>query len=103
MTDRLKMLEQMLVDDPTDSFVWYAIAKEWEKTDPQKAVETYLKLKEINPSYVGLYYHLGKLYEELEETDLARTAYDEGINVAKKQADFHSLSELSSARTNLDI
>jgi len=52
---------------------------------------------------VGLYYHLGKLYEELGETDLALLTYEDGVSVAKKAADFHALSELHNAKMNLEI
>ena len=97
------MLQDMMSEDPTDPFILYAIAKEWEKIDEQKAIEHYLVLKTNHPEYVGMYLHLGKLYEEAENFVDARMIYDEGILIAKKLADFHSLSELSSARTNLDI
>jgi tetratricopeptide (TPR) repeat protein len=94
----------MLKEDPEDSFVLYAVAKEYEQLDDlEKALETYNKLKEADHDYVGLYYHLGKLYEILEEPDKALEAYAEGIDVAKSLADFHALSELNTAKTNLEI
>jgi hypothetical protein len=52
---------------------------------------------------VGMYYHLAKLYEKLENVDLAIQTYTEGINVAKRLSDFHALSELNSAKMNLEM
>lgn len=103
-SQRIETLKQFLVDDPEDAFVTFALAKEYEKLGtPKKALDTYLKLKEMDDMYIGLYYHLGKLYEELDEPTLAILAYDEGIGVAKKLADFHALSELHNAKTNLEL
>lgn len=102
--NRIESLLAFLKEDPEDSFVRFALAKEYEKLGTlKKALDTYLELKKIEPDYVGLYYHLGGLYEVLHETAKALTAYDEGIKVAKKIADFHSLSELHNAKQNLEI
>lgn len=102
--NRIDTLLGFLKDDPEDGFVIFALAKEYEKIGTlKKALDTYLKLKELDSNYVGLYYHLGALYEQLKEKDKALLTYEEGIAVAKKIADFHSLSELHNAKTNLEI
>ena len=104
MSERMKQLRLMLKNDPEDSFLMYAYAKELEYLDqPEKALEIYLKLKSSDPQYVGMYYHLGKLYELLEDQEKALQAYEEGIDVAKKIADYHALSELNTAKTNLEL
>lgn len=103
MSDRIALLESMLTEDPNDTFVLYAIAKEYEEVDQQKALKAYLDLKNVDPQYVGLYYHLGKLYEELGDAENAKSTYEDGIKVAKKLADFHSLSELNNALTNVNL
>ena len=40
---------------------------------------------------------------QLNEKEKALKTFDEGIIVAKKLADFHALSELHTAKTNLEI
>ena len=103
-TDRLKSLMKMYNEDPNDSFIRFAIAKEYEKIgDYQMALEHYLSLKVDDPDYVGLYYHLAKLMEEMEDENQALSVYEEGIFIAKKLKDFHALSELNSAKTNLEL
>lgn len=57
----------------------------------------------IDPDYVGTYYHLGKLYEEIEEGEKALEIYQKGIEIAKKIKDQHALSELMGAKMNLEM
>ena len=102
--DRLNQLLGMLEDDPKDSFLRYAVAKEYENGQlDQEALEEYLSIKKNDPDYVGMYYHLAKLYEKLENVDLAMQTYIEGVDVAKRLSDFHALSELNSAKMNLEM
>ncbi|MBC7885620.1 MAG: tetratricopeptide repeat protein [Saprospiraceae bacterium] len=101
---RLKTLLDMLEGDPDDSFLRYALAKEYENMESwPEALSHYLIIKEKDPDYVGMYYHLAKLYEYLQETDKALKTYEEGISIAKKIPDFHALSELNSAKLNLEM
>jgi tetratricopeptide (TPR) repeat protein len=104
MSDRIDQLIAFLTEDPGDSFIRYALAQEYQKRGQMyQARDAYLQLKESDPDYVGLYYHLGKLYEELGEKETAIETYESGIQVAKRLADFHALSELNTAKTNLEI
>jgi tetratricopeptide (TPR) repeat protein len=99
---RLDQLFAFLALNPKESFVLFAIAKEYEKAEnPEKALEYYLKLHDIDPKYVGLYYHLGKLYEKIQRLDDAISTYTKGMSVAKAANDRHALSELSGAKMNL--
>lgn len=102
--DRLLTLLEYLEAKPEDSFLLFAVAKEYEqKDDLSKALGYFLKLKKLDPDYIGLYYHLGKLYENISEDHLAMGIYNEGIALAKKIGDFHALSELNNSRTNLNL
>jgi len=102
LSDRLQQLQNFLEASPDDSFILFAIAKEHEKLEDQEtALQQYLKLREIDPDYVGLYYHLGKLYEQQQKEEQAVEAYEAGMIIAKKQGDQHALSELAGAKLNL--
>ena len=102
MSDRLELLKTMLDKSPKDSFLLFAIAKEYEgKGEISSALDFFLNLKNDDPSYVGLYYHLGKLYEKNEEIEKAFFTYKEGMKIAKEQGDQHSLNELAGAKLNL--
>ncbi len=102
MSDRLELLKSMLKDSPNDSFLLFAIAKEYEGLENiQAALDFFLQLKKENPKYVGLYYHLGKLYEKNEEIEKAFFTYKEGIQIAREAGDDHAVSELAGAKLYL--
>jgi len=104
MSARLDSLLDLLNEDPDDGFLLFAVAKEYEGTDNiEKALEYYEVLRSKDPEYVGLYYHLGGLYAELEENEKAMNVYDKGIEVATTMHDFHALSELKGAKMNLEL
>lgn len=98
MSQRLELLQQMLASTPGDPFTLFAMAKEYEKNgDHEQALSYYLRLYAEAPDYVGLYYHLGKLYEQLERLEEAVAVYKQGRRVAKTAGDQHSYNELSGA------
>ncbi len=103
MIKRFQYLQQLLEASPNDSFVLFALAKEYEgQGDSSKTLEFYLRLKEADPNYVGLYYHLGKQFEKMEDYPNAIHAYKEGIEVSKKAGDRHAANELAGALLNLE-
>ena len=96
---RLETVLTMLAQSPADSFLLFAAAKEYEKIgDNTQALHYYLRLRDTNPDYVGLYYHLGKLYEVMQQQPQALEAYAVGIDVAKRFDDRHALAELETAQ-----
>jgi tetratricopeptide (TPR) repeat protein len=101
---RLQQLEQLLEKNPTDSFLLFAIAKEQEKLkEEEKALDYYFKLITLDPTYVGTYYHLAKLYEQREAFVQALAIYEQGMQIARQLGDQHALAELSSAKLNLEM
>lgn len=103
MTNRLEQLQNLLSESPSDDFLHFAIAKEYEKLkDNEQALHYYQKLIALNPDYVGVYYHLGKLYERQEAFEKALSTYKTGMEVAKKVGDQHALSELAGARLGIE-
>ena len=98
-TPRLIQLTELLKESPNEPFILFAIAKEYEKqADHKEALAYYLRLQAADPNYVGLYYHLGKLYEKLEQLTEAFQTYTTGMEIARKLGDQHALSELAGAR-----
>jgi tetratricopeptide (TPR) repeat protein len=95
---RLAKLLEFLQSDPNDPFVLYALATEYNTSnDTEKALEYYLKLTTDHPDYVGTYYHLGKLYEKLQQSDKAIAVYQNGMAAARNKRDMHAFSELQGA------
>ena len=98
-TDRLDQLRSFYEEDPEDPFTRYALAQEHLKQDnPSRALALFEELVETDPDYVGTYYHLGKLYEQLDCPDDALDTYARGIEVAREQGAQKDLSELRDAK-----
>jgi len=95
---RLEQLQQFLADSPGDTFITFAIAKEYEKLgETEKALAHYLDIETNDNDYVGLYYHLGKLYVTQNNLEKATATYQKGMAVAKKINDNHAYNELAGA------
>ncbi|MFK7934482.1 MAG: tetratricopeptide repeat protein [Saprospiraceae bacterium] len=100
--NRLERLFTFQKDSPNDPFILFAIAKEYEKLqETGKALEYYQQLATNHNDYVGTYYHLGKLYEQLQQPSEAFFTYKKGMEVAKAAGDQHALSELAGAKLML--
>jgi len=104
MTNRLERLKVLSKERPEDAFTLFALAKEYERCGEwQESLAIYENLAEKMPNYVGTYYHLGQLAEQMELEERALKAYETGILVAKQQGDQHALAELSNAAQNLRL
>ncbi len=98
MGSRVAQLMQMLEEDETDSFLLFALAKEYEKLQDHAQAENYFrKLIELDNDYVGAYYHLGKLLEVRNQIDEARSIYSKGIEIAERDGHGKDLRELREA------
>ena len=103
MSDRIKLIEEMLDKNPTDNFLSYAAALEYRKMGKaDKAIEIIEGIIARDEAYLGGYYQLGKLYEEKNKTKKAIEIYRKGIAIAKKQNDQKTLGELSEAIMIID-
>lgn len=103
-SQRLDLLLGILKETPADSFVIFAIAKEYENMDEQnQAIQYYEKLYHSDPNYVGLYFHWGKIHEEINDSDKAIEIYSLGIEVASLQKDVHAERELRAAKYNCEL
>ncbi len=104
MSTNISKLARQIKKNPDDSFSKFALALELLKIGEQKsALPLFKNIAANDPEYVGVYYHLGKLYEELGENNLAFDTYKAGISVAEQNQDHHSKSELQGALINLEI
>lgn len=99
---RLEQLQAFLAKSPEEPFILFAIAKEHEKLQqPQEALTYYEQLRDNSPNYVGTYYHLGKLLEQLGQDEKAYFTYKTGMEIARAAKDSHSLAELAGAKMEL--
>ncbi len=98
MPTRLEQLQQMLLQDPHDEFLHYAIAMEYFSAgDVQKGIEGLEKIISNNKNYLAAYYQLGKCYEALHKIPEAKNAYERGVIIAHEQKNTKTLNELREA------
>ena len=102
-TSRLQHIQEMLKNEPQDSFLNYVLALEYAKTDDvKKAIELIEELLVRNENYLGAYYQLGKYYEQIEQQKSAINTYKKGIVIAQLQNDKKTLGELNEALISLE-
>lgn len=100
--DRIAKIREFLKQQPDDSFLQHALALELIKLGEDAEAGTLFRaILEREPTYIGSYYHLGKLLERQADTDGAIAVYEKGMEVAKKAGDNHALSELRGALEDL--
>ncbi|MFO8029877.1 MAG: tetratricopeptide repeat protein [Cyclonatronaceae bacterium] len=101
--NRVKKLRQFLDADPDDIFSRFALALEYLKApDYDRALGHFEYIRDHDPEYVGVYYHLGKLYQVLGKPEKALKTFTTGIAAARKVNDLHAASELEQALDELD-
>jgi Tfp pilus assembly protein PilF len=104
MSSRIQTLAKAIKEHPDDSFYKFSLALEMLKVgETNKAKVLFQNIVENDPQYVGVYYHLGKLYVELQQNEKALRTYTKGIEVAEQQNDEHSKMELQSAKLDLEM
>ena len=105
MSNRMiEKLQAYLKEDPNDTFSKFALALEYKKIDDvSRAIELFEEIHEADPNYVGIYYHLGKLYDQQGDNKKAVATYKEGIEIAANTGESKTLSELKSALMELEL
>jgi len=102
--ERIEKLKQFLQASPGDSFIQHALALEYIKLgDDSTARRLFEELLNREPSYVGSYYHLGKLLERNNENDGAIKWYEKGMEEARRAGDKHAYGELRGALEELTL
>ena len=100
--DKIEKLQEFLKASPKDNFVRHALALEYIKIgEDLKARILFEEVLIDSPDYIGSYYHLAKLLEKMEKTELAIEWYEKGMLAAKEAKDNHAYNELQAALEDL--
>lgn len=100
--ERIEQLKIYLKETPDDSFLNYALATEYIALgQDQMALDIFKKLVEKDPKYFATYYHLGKLYERIDDEEKAIHAYEQGLEITKELGEKHAYGELRGAYEEL--
>lgn len=93
--ERIKQLEQLLEQDPNDTFSLYAIAMEYiGKGDFGKAAEYLERLLGVDEDYVPAYLQLAKLLLKLGQKGKALEVIEKGYSKADQNAQYHIRDKL---------
>ncbi|MFN4882205.1 MAG: tetratricopeptide repeat protein [Bacteroidota bacterium] len=99
---RLNQLLEMLNEEPSDSFLRFAIALEYDKLNrPDEALRYFQLIVTDDPDYVGVYLHLGNLYLQMNRHDEAVHTYRAGIERTKTK-DPKTCNELMQALQEIE-
>jgi len=95
---RKELIFDMLLKEPNDVFLNYALAMEHLSSEEFKEAELqFKKVLTINSNYLPCFYQLGQLNEKLGNHDIALTYYKQGVDSAKSQNNTKALGELNEA------
>ena len=95
---RKEMIFDMLLKEPNDIFLNYALAMEYLGTGDFEIAEAQLqKTLSIDPAYLPCFYQLGQTWEKLGHNEKALTFYKQGLELAKSQNNRKAQGELSEA------
>jgi predicted Zn-dependent protease len=103
MASRIDAIKEMLLKEPEDAFLNYALALELEKENKiTEAIAVIGTIIARDENYLGGYYKLGKLHEAAGEKEKARTVYENGVLIARKQKNAKTMNELNEAIQQLE-
>jgi tetratricopeptide (TPR) repeat protein len=94
---RLEMLRRFTEEDPREPFNWYALALEYLKSNPEKALNLFDKLLADFEEYLPTYYMAANQYAYLGNIERATELFKKGIQLAKRMDDQKTAGELESA------
>ncbi|MFD2201383.1 tetratricopeptide repeat protein [Shivajiella indica] len=97
---RIEMLQSFAESEPDNPFNWYALALEFQDSDPKKASFLFEKLLNEHKSYLPTYYHAAHFFSEQDSIDRAKETYEKGISLAEELNERNTLRELKNSYQN---
>lgn len=97
---RIEQLKQFITEDPNDPFLRYGLALEYLHDQPGLASEVFEQLMAVFPEYLPTYYPAANLFLERGGKTRADETFRKGIELAKRQGDRKTESELRQAYEN---
>jgi predicted Zn-dependent protease len=95
--DRIAMLNEMVAQDPNNSFARYGLAMEYSNSGQlEQAIEEFRKLLSAKPDYTAGYFMAAQTLVKAERVEEARKMLHDGIATAERKGDAHAQSEMQS-------
>ena len=100
--DRVAMLNEILTQNPSDTFARYGLAMEYSKSgDVDRAVEEFNKLLAANPDYTPGYFMAAQALARANRISEAKQMLADGISSAKRTSNAHAQSEMEAMLAEL--
>lgn len=100
--DRLAMLNDILAQNPNDTFARYGLALEYSNQgNIENALSEFGKLLSSNPDYTPGYFMAAQTLAKADRNDEARKMLTDGIASAKRTGNAHAQSEMEAMLTEL--
>ena len=90
------MLLQFAEEDPGNAFNWYALALEYQNSDPSQASRLFDKLMVEFEDYLPTYYMAATHSLRQGDSEKAVRIFRKGIEIAQQQGDRKTAGELRS-------
>ncbi len=88
--------------EPNDAFLNFALAIEYVTIEnDEKAKLIFENLVENDEHYFATYYHLGQLYERMNDEKKAIEIYKKGMEITQQLGEKHAFGELKSVLEEL--
>lgn len=92
--ERLKILSELIKNEPNEPFNRYALAMEYAGRNTTECLKHLEVLLESFPEYLPTYYQAATIYAEQEKEEKAKSTFEKGILLASKQNNEKILKEL---------
>jgi thioredoxin-like negative regulator of GroEL len=99
---RRKFLEDVLRQQPDDTFARYGLAMELANSEPAAAWTHFDYLLQHHPEYAATYYQAGTFLIRQNRLEEARKVLETGVEVTSRQGKQHAQSELQAALDDLN-
>jgi tetratricopeptide (TPR) repeat protein len=93
--DRIAMLNEILLQNPNDTFARYGLAMEYSNSgNIEEALQEFAKLLSAHPDYAAGYFMAAQTLSKADKTEEARKMLQDGIAAAQRTGNSHALSEM---------
>ena len=94
---RVEKVKAMLAKSPDDTFLLYALAMEYKKTDQPQSLELLRRVIQLDPLQSYAYFQLGQVHELSGDAEAAKETYRQGVTAAGRAGDEHAKHEIAAA------
>jgi predicted Zn-dependent protease len=95
--DRIAMLNEILTQNPGDTFARYGLAMEYSNAgDVDRALAEFGKLLAANPDYTAGYFMAAQSLARANRAEEAKKMLRDGINAAARTGNAHAQGEMES-------